>query len=304
MLPDDATHLASLDRAARAAGLAVADLRLPDRRSVLVGDHRLHLVDWGGHDLSPIVFAHGAGLTARTWDLTCLALTPRHRCLAVDLRGHGDSEWSPHGDYAPATMASDLAALVDTLDERPVLVGHSMGALAAVRCALDHDITLRGLVIVDIGPSSVPRSLTPSDEPVAARPPLVYDTFDDFVDHAMRLNPRRDRAQLRVSLSHNARRLPDGRWTWKYDQRHFGRGAARPAPDQFAQHWVGLEQLSVPTLVLRGADSPLLDAHGAADLADQIPGGRWVEIPDAGHTVHGDNPAAFIAALSEFVDSL
>jgi esterase len=240
-LPDDETLIESLATAARSADLDLGEISLPQRRNVLAGDHRLSVLDWGNEAAeSTIVFLHGAGLTARTWDLSCLVLRHQHRCLAVDLRGHGDSEWSPHGDYAPASMAEDIAALIADLGTEPILVGHSLGGLTATHCATTAPESVRALVLVDIGPSSFARgaaatlagSGAATNEAAALFPPepQAFETFETFVDHALRLNPRRNRAQLSVSLSHNARALPDGRWTWKYDQRHFGRHAVRSDP--------------------------------------------------------------------------
>ncbi|MCU1400280.1 MAG: beta-ketoadipate enol-lactone hydrolase [Acidimicrobiales bacterium] len=302
--PDRQIYIDSLSVAARASGFAFTEVVLPERRSVLAGDHRLNVVDWGGAGKPVVVLLHGAGLTSRTWDLTCLSLRDRYHCIAVDLRGHGDSEWSVTGDYSTTAIGADIAALLQTLDAAPILVGHSLGGMGAVRCAIDHDVQLSGLVVVDIGPSTVRHGRGARSGPAQLpSDPVFYDTFDEFVDDALTINPRRERRQLEVSLTHNARRLADGRWTWKYDQRYFGRNSRRPPSDEFTRNWVGLEQLTVPFLAIRGEHSRFLDRSGAAELAT-IAGGTWVEIPGAGHTVHGDNPKAFATAVASFLDEL
>jgi pimeloyl-ACP methyl ester carboxylesterase len=211
-------------------------------------------------------------------------------------------------------MAEDIAALIADLGTEPILVGHSLGGLTATHCATTAPESVRALVLVDIGPSSFARgaaatlaaSGAAANEAAALFPPepQAFETFETFVDHALRLNPRRNRAQLSVSLSHNARALPDGRWTWKYDQRHFGRHAVRSDPGAFDPTWEALESFHRPVLVIRGEQSRILNAEGAAALAARVPNGDWVEIPDAGHTVHGDNPKAFISALEKFIDKV
>jgi pimeloyl-ACP methyl ester carboxylesterase len=117
----------------------------------LLRDQRFHFLDWGGTGTIPIVFLHGGGLTAHTWDLVCLALRPRYRCYALDLRGHGDSEWSRAMDYSPDAHAADVDAFVRALElPAPVVIGMSLGGGTAVRYSVEH--LPRALVVIDTGP--------------------------------------------------------------------------------------------------------------------------------------------------------
>lgn len=294
-------QLQSLSAAGRALGMDVAEYVLPESRHAVLHGHRLHYLDWGTPGQPLVVLLHGVGLTAHTWDLVALALRHDHHCVALDLRGHGDSEWSPVLDYGVAAHGRDVASLVEHLDAGPVvLVGMSMGGMCAVQAAAGLGDRVRGLVLVDIGPPLVEEATgEPPPRPGGPFLPGELDTFEDFVDQALAFNPKRDRAQLRVSLRHNLRQLPDGRWTWKYDRRFYGNPEIRrPAPTSV---WGHLDDLRCPGFVIRGGESRVLSPAAAAALADRLPGGRWVEVAGAGHTVQGDQPAAFVEAIRPFL---
>src|SRR5580700_4031257 len=112
------------------AGFSFSDVVLPQDHEVKVGQMRLHYLDWGNEHLPPILFLHGGALTAHTWDLCCLALRDEFHCLALDQRGHGESDWSPESDYSIAAQRQDIKAFVDRIGlDRFVLVGMSLGAI-------------------------------------------------------------------------------------------------------------------------------------------------------------------------------
>src|SRR4051812_11669420 len=106
-------QLSHLERAVSLAGLGAVEVVLPAEREAALDGIRLHWLDWGTEGWPPVLFLHGGCLTARTWDLVCLALRGDHHCVAPDARGHGDSEWSPGLDYGVETLAADLERLVE-----------------------------------------------------------------------------------------------------------------------------------------------------------------------------------------------
>lgn len=129
-------EIAGLEHALRVANLGDLHVVLPRDVDVVLRGMRFHYLDWGNDAAPPILFLHGGGLTAHTFDLVCLALQGEHHCLALDQRGHGDSEWSAVMDYETATHAADIAAFVDHLALRHfVLVGMSLGGLNAIKYA-------------------------------------------------------------------------------------------------------------------------------------------------------------------------
>lgn len=293
-----------LKLAAELSDVAVAEVVVPSDKQIVANGMRLHYLDWGNAGAEPIVFLHGGCLTAHTWDVVCLALRAAFRCLALDQRGHGDSEWSPAMDYQPATHAGDLRSMIRQLDlDQPVLVGHSLGGLSALAYAAEHSPELAGLVIVDVGTRAADTGARRITDFVTA--PAELDSINEFVERALKFNPRRDRRLLETSLQHNLRRLPNGRWTWKYDPRPI----SRPNIDRLRREWLPAltaraAKIQCPVLVLRGAESDLLSDAGAAELAGLAPDGQWARIDGAGHTIQGDNPRALCAELRRFLAGL
>jgi esterase len=294
------TELEHLRGAAAIAGLDPARASLPQSRHLVVDGFRLHVLDWGGAG-HPLLFLHGGALSAHSWDLVCLALRDRFRCVAVDQRGHGDSEWSPGLDYATDAYVRDIAGLIDRLElERPILIGQSLGAVNALVYAARHRDRLAGLVMVDAGPWVQHNGAGRVAEFVLSTAELP--SVDDFVERALRFNPRRDPDLLRRSVARNLRPSPDGGWTWKYDRRHL----TRERFEAFAAELASLEELlptvSCPVLVARGAESDVFAVEDAERLADCLPDARAVTVPGAGHTVQGDNPRGLAAELRRFAD--
>ena len=122
-------------------------------RTVKCNGISLHYLDWGPTDAPPVVLLHGITGHARVWDHLAQRLAPARRVLALDQRGHGDSDPAPDDDYRVGTMANDVAAFAGSLRlGRFALVGHSMGGRIAIKFAADHSAQLERLVIIDIGP--------------------------------------------------------------------------------------------------------------------------------------------------------
>jgi esterase len=295
-----AEALAHLRMASDVAGLDVDEIVVPAEHDMVVEGLRLHYLDWGRRGRPTLLFLHGGCLTAHTWDLVCLALRADFHCLALDQRGHGDSEWSPILDYGPDAHVRDIRGLIEQLDlQRPVLIGQSLGGLNAMTYARHATDQLAGIVMVDVGPEVQSGAVKRIADFVMGEP--EHGTVEDFVQRARAFNPRRDPHLLRYSLRHNLRRLPDGTWTWKYDRRGL-------SPEHFASVRRSLGQLrdrthaiTCPVLVVRGAESDAFSDTDAAGFTAALPDGRWAKVENAGHTVQGDNPHGLIQVLADFL---
>jgi esterase len=292
-----------LTLASAKAGLSYSDPVLPDAHDVVLRRMRFHYLDWGTAGRPPIVFLHGGGLNAHTWDLVCLGLREDRHCLALDQRGHGDSEWSPVMDYAIESHVGDIDAFVDRLGlERFVLVGMSMGGVNGLAWAGRHSARLAGLVVIDVGPEIRMEGVQKIQAFTSEQKPL--ESIDAVIEKALAFNPRRDPKLLRLSLRHNLRQTPKGQWMWKYDQRH--RGNVEPGAYERRRDllWDAVAKVSCPALVVRGAQSDVFHDEDAARLAGAFSRGRWVRVENAGHTVQGDNPAGLLTELRAFLGAL
>ena len=253
---------------------------------------RFHLLDWGTAGSPPLLLLHGAAQTAHSFDEVAPALARDHHVIALDQRGHGDSDWAPR--YDRDAFAGDIDAVLDAHGwEDATLVAMSLGGLNAIAFAAARPERVRGLVVVDVVPS-----VAPAGREAIGRQLAVHDfaTFDEAVRHAHTFNPRRTLANIRERLRHAMRKQADGRWTWKFDPA-IGGAAGR----NVEALWWAVGRLRCPTLLVRGGESNILTSEGAERFVRTVPGSRIAEVAGAGHSVMGDNPAGFLAAVRPFL---
>ncbi len=252
------------------AGFSFADVMLPDERTVAVNDLRFRYLDWGKEGERPILFLHGGALTAHTWDLCCLALRDDFHCLALDQRGHGDSQWAPDADYSIAAQREDVRGFAEAIGlDQFVLVGMSMGAINGLAYAIAYPETLSALVLIDAGPNvRRPGSSRIRDFVNGGAEP---EPLEAIIDRALAFNPRRDPLILRRSLMHNLRRQDDGNWVWKYDRRRFQSMGGdrhgeerRSLADGLAPRFSRLTQPVSPLRRAAGAAGPSADRNRRA----------------------------------------
>ena len=271
------------------------NLLRPIERDVKVKEARLRLLDWGGEGRPPLLLLHGFTGHAHAWDTLSIALQPRFRVLALDQRGHGDSD--PGEVYNAVVAFDDLTAVVDELRlSRLTLVGLSMGGRNAMYFTAKRPEVVDRLVIVDIGPEISKRASAPSTGPPE---PDAWESIEQAAQHLHRANPYPGIHYYRWVVSHSLRARPDGRLVWKW---HPSIKERRTNPE--VDWWALLRTIRVPTLVLRGAESTVLDQDVAERMARELPDGRLVEIPRAVHTLHEDNPEAVLAALNAFLGAV
>jgi pimeloyl-ACP methyl ester carboxylesterase len=259
----------------------------------VLGGLLLHAVHRGRESLPPLVLLHGGGANAHWWDHLAPRLAERFHVVALDFRGHGDSE-SPERLEVGA-FRRDLAALLDHLGaSRAALVGHSMGA----HVALGHAATAwnpgpgpRALVLVEPSRGGGARARRRARLALAAR--RTYATREQAVAR-FRFVPEASRADetLRRHVAEHSVRQESDRFAFKFDPRWFSLPPEAP-PD--------LAGVRSPVLLVRGAESGLLTREGAQSLLGELPRAELREIPEAGHNVHLDQPEAFLAAVLDFL---
>jgi pimeloyl-ACP methyl ester carboxylesterase len=276
--------------------------RIVDRWIDLHGQ-RFHYTETGEPGRPAVVFLHGITGHGRTWDEEARLLADRHHVLAPDLRGHGDSAPATDGDYTVATMADDLAAFVDALALPSIaLVGLSLGGRVGIAYAATHPARVTRLMVIDIGPDIAEAGRRRVGALMAASPER-FESVEAAYRYARAANPRQDEALLRARVSHAVRPGPDGGVAWTYDRaiRDAMRSGRWHDPTELWPLW---RAITCPTLLVRGADSDVLSPEDARRMTETSPWARLVEVPDAGHTVPADQPAAFRALLREFVSEV
>ena len=268
------------------------NLLRPQDRSLPVNGLRLHLLDWGGNDRTPLLLLHGLTGHAHAWDTLAIALQPHFHVLALDQRGHGDSD--PADAYDAVAAFDDIFGVVGQLGLGSlVLVGLSMGGRNAMYFTSRRPDLVQKLVVVDIGPEISRRA---TEAPAGPPEPDAWESVEQAAQHLYRANPYPGIHYYRWVVSHSLRTRPDGTLEWKW---HPSIKERRVQGD--VDWWAVVRSITPPTLVLRGAESRVLDRDVAERMAKELPRGRLVEIPRAVHTLHEDNPDAVLAALKEFL---
>jgi len=245
-------------------------------------------------DTAPrVLFLHGGGQNAHTWDTVILGLGVP--ALAVDLPGHGRSAWREDGDYGPRLNAETLRPILrEHAADVDLVVGMSLGGLTALRIAAAEPALVPRLVLVDVTPSAPERheQMTQAQLGTVAlvQGDRSFPSFGAILDQAVAAAPHRDRNSLRRGVFHNSKQLDDGTWTWRYDSFRTG--------DGFVGLWDDVPAVTMPTTLVRGANSYFVNDEDAAAFAAAAPGfQRTIVVDGSGHSVQGDQPLRLIEIL-------
>ncbi|CAJ1506480.1 alpha/beta hydrolase [[Mycobacterium] kokjensenii] len=246
---------------------------------------------WGS-EAPRVVFLHGGAQNAHTWDTVVLGLG--EPALAVDLPGHGRSAWRDDGDYSPQRNADAITPVLRELaPDAELVVGMSLGGLTAIRLGARAPELVRRLALVDVTPSALQRHAEMSEAArgtvALAQGERTFDDFESLLAVTTAMAPHRDPESLRRGLFHNTRRLPDGRWTWRYD-------TIRSVGD-FTELWSDVSAITAPTTLIRGGDSAFVNAEDIAAYAQRSPGLTTHVVNGAGHSVQSDRPRVLVELL-------
>lgn len=285
-------------KAARAIGIKFAQDAVPESKTVTANGMKLNYLDWGNHGKPKLLCLHGGAQTAHSWDFFALGMRDQFHIVALDQRGHGDSDWSQDGDYSLESHVKDIDAFTDAIGFKQfVLVGLSMGGRNAYGFTYRHPMKVSKLVICDIGPEVNMAGSKRIGE--FLQDTEVFESFDWLVERVKRYNPHREEKQIRGSLLNNLKQLPDGKWTWKYDRR---RGLRQRGGGEITDKlWAELKAITCPVLLVRGGNSDILTSQTAKKIVAAVKSCSFAEVPNAGHLVQGDNPVAFEKAVRQFL---
>ena len=260
-----------------------------------VGGLRLNFLEWGIAGRPALCFLHGGSAHAHWFDLVAPAFADRFHAIALDQRGHGESEWAKPPAYATANFTADLLGFIDALGlGRVALIGHSMGGHNAMSFAAWHPDRVSALVIVDSRPT-IPTDRLDRLRRRGERTLRPYPTREAAAQ-SFRLLPRETNADpaLLAHLGTAGVVERDGAWVYRFDP-------ASNAERHPVDAWTLLDRITAPTLIARGELSPVLPRTMADKLRGAIRGASLVEIPASYHHLILDNPAGFVQELDTFL---
>ncbi|MCC6534476.1 MAG: alpha/beta hydrolase [Burkholderiales bacterium] len=275
---------------------AAPELAAYDSGYVSVDGLRLHYLDYGSAGRPPMLCVHGGAAHAHWFDFVAAGFTADYHVRALDLRGHGDSDWAKPPLYSYPRYADDIAEAVDRLGlEDFVLVGHSMGGTISLLYAATHPGRVARLIVID-------STLRMTEERIAnlrnlgAREGSRYASREEFL-HRFRLRPHGKSAAphiLRHLANCSAREFPDGSWRHKFDRDVY----ARREPIDGLPLW---SRIKIPALLVKGEASARITPEIAAQVKANCAHVVIAEVPGAEHHVTIDNPAGFVRVASEFL---
>ena len=275
-------------------------------RHVSVNGLRLHYLDYGNPHAPPLLFLHGLSVHAHTFDLVAPQVADRYHALSLDVRGRGESDWAPDGDYTFPTYLADVGGLCQALGIRRItLVGTSMGGLIAMMLAATRPDLVERAVINDIGPEIDPRGLARIQSYVNAAP----ESFPDeatllvwFRENYPEMLSGLSEDELRAWAGYSVKPGPAGGYVWRMDPaiRRQSRPDPEAPPPPPVDLWAIVPMIKCPVLLVRGAISDVLAPDVADRFVREVADGRLVTVPGLGHAPTLTEPEA-VAALPEFL---
>ena len=262
---------------------------------------RFHYREWPSAtpNAQVLVLLHGYTGHARSWDEFAAAMSTRFRVLALDQRGHGEIQWAPATAYGTTEMVQDTQAFVQAMGLKDfLLLGLSMGGIVAIGYSGLAPPELERLVIVDIAPEIAASGLQRIQQNVARSD--VFDSREAAFERAHKDNPIPPQAHQRRRVYESLMRTDDGSWTYRYDPAL--RDTSNPRErTSAADGWKLVENINVPTLLLRGELSNILDRDVAEKMVDTLQDGKLGEIEGSGHSVPLDKPDEFLQAVDAWL---
>jgi pimeloyl-ACP methyl ester carboxylesterase len=255
---------------------------------------------WGNPDNQLVILQHGGGQTRHAWKGAGETLgAAGYHAIALDARGHGDSDWAGEGNYSADKMVEDLQCITQAVgSENPVLVGASMGAGTSLVAVGEKNMKARELVMVDMAPRIEPEGQA-KIQAFMNQKPDGFDSLEEVAEAIANYQPHRKRPRNLDGLAKNVRLASNGKYVWHWDP---ARRSSRPgAPDYRERLQSAADNLTLPVLLVRGGLSDVLSESGAQSFLNQCPHAEYVNVSNAAHMVAGDRNDIFADSVIEFL---
>lgn len=272
----------------------------PKDKYLNVNGLRLHYLDWGNSRLQPMLLLHGFMAHAHVWDNFALSFRTQFHIIALDQRGHGESQWVEEGSYSIYDHFSDIANFIEMLKLKDlVLIGHSMGGRNAILYTACNSHNVERLILVDARPCS---------NPIASRAlkhllihlPLQAISLDEVVQEVHAIYPYLSWKICQHIANYGFKQMPDGKFVPKYDMRMIEQ--TKRSGYDIEDLWFFIKNIACPTLVVRGEKSPFLSKKVAQKMCRLIPKAELEEISESTHLPAQENPKAFNRVISHFLN--
>ena len=251
-----------------------------------------------------VMLAHGGGQTRHSWASTATRLAALGwRTVSLDLRGHGDSDWHPDGDYQTQSYAEDLVDVARALPDKPALIGASLGGLAGLMVeTVVAPGTFSSITLVDIVPNSDQAGVAKIMGFMGENLEHGFDSLEAAADSIAAYLPHRQRPSDLSGLGKNLRLGADGRYRWHWDPKFVTgvRGGRQGASaEEFERR---CREIDIPIHLIRGRMSELVSLDAAEAFVAKLKHGSFTDVADAGHMVAGDRNDVFLEAVVAFLD--
>lgn len=275
---------------------------VPQRISYQVDGVRLTGDAWGDSNAAPVLLLHGGGQTRHAWGGTAQALAERGwYAVALDLRGHGESDWAPDGDYMIDSFVTDMRGVLAHFEQPPVLVGASLGGVTSLLLEGESPQPISAaLVLVDITPRVEQQGVDRIRAFMTGKPE-GFANLEEAADAVAAYIPHRPRPKDFSGLEKNLRKGADGRYRWHWDPQLMDPARMRRDPERL---FAAARALRVPTLLVRGKLSDIVSEETAAEFMAAVPHARYADVSEAGHMVAGDRNDIFSQAVIDFLSAI
>lgn len=263
---------------------------------------------YGNPTNAPIILLHGGGQTRNSWKKTGKILAAKGwYVIATDARGHGDSSWSKKAEYSFEYLRQDLVKIVQTLDQKPILIGASMGGICSLAALHYHPNLAKGLILVDVSPRIEKKGADRIFAFMAAKPE-GYNSLEEVAEAVRGYLPHRKNIGSLNGLKKNLRKLPNGNYGWHWDPamlkvwQRKSDSVTNKETEIFLTN--ALIHLTIPALLVRGGISDVVSLEIVEELKQIAPNLAFIDVAEAGHMVAGDSNHVFTNALIDFVEKI